>query len=325
MKPSFAFSKYRNRRLSQFEAERMVSDYLNQELDAERTKAFEIAKREFPRIHVMIESYQQGQVYTQMLKQFKPSGDLKKSILRPETFIDQALERVHFSKWPKSFKMSLEILSVASLIATVSVLIPWEQLTALKFGRSGDIVLAEINKQFDLPQEEGLPSLVVDVESGVFPDESEDEGALPTTTLANTVVSTTSSTVPVKLAAVAATQETPKPQGAAPGTTVAERRLGILFRGSIQVVNAKAATQKITQRLSDLGGRKAGEVEMGWEREKDLFYYHFTIPEDKYDQLSSLFSEFGSLRLSRERHERVMPEGIIRLIVVVEDKTRDQR
>lgn len=326
MKRPFIFSKYRGRKLSAFEAEKMVADYLNQQLDSERSQAFEMATKEFPRLNELIESYQHGQNYTLKLKQFKLSEDLKKSILRPETFIDQTLERVQFSKWPKSLKMSLEILSVAALIATVSVLIPWEQLTSLKFGRSGDIVLAEINKQFDLPQDSGLPSLVVDTESGSFPDESEDVMSSTTTTVLSAVASTTSTTLQSRpTAAVAAREAQQNQQASVVGTTVAERRLGSLFRGSIQVVNAKAAAQKITQRLSELGGRKAGEVEMGWEREKDLFYYHFTIPEDRYDQLSSIFSEFGSLRLGKERHERVMPEGIIRLIIVVEDKSRGQR
>jgi hypothetical protein len=324
MKRPFIFSKYRGRKLSAFEAENMVGDYLSQHLDPERAKAFEVARKEFPRINELIASYESGQNYSRKLRQLKPSENLKKTILRPETFIDQTLERVQFSKWPKSFKMSLEILSVAALISIVSVLIPWEQLMSLKFGRRGDIVLAEINRQFDLSRDSGLPSLIVDTGAGSFPDESEDAES-STTTVLNTVVSTTSTTAPVKPMAVAAAKDTTKPTAAATGTTVAERRLGSLFRGSIQVINAKAAAQKITQRLSELGGRKAGEVEMGWEREKDLFYYHFTIPEDRYDQLSSLFSEFGSLRLVKERHERVMPEGIIRLIIVVEDKSRAQR
>lgn len=325
MKWTFSLSKFKGRRLTQFQAEEMVSDYINGQLDPERKAAFEKAVIEFPRLRDLIESYRQGQVYAQKLAMIRPSEELKKSILRPETVIDQALERVNFSKWPKSLRMSLEILSVAAVIATVSVLIPWEQLTSLKFGRSGDIVLAEISRQFDIPQEQGLPALSASPEEDSFPDESENEELSPTTSVqvAATAITTTT-LVPLNrpVQAVAAIKPAPV---LASTTTQVERRLGSLFRGAIHVINARAASQKITQRLSELGGRKAGEVEMGWEREKDLFYYHFTIPEDKYDQLSSLFSEFGSLRLSKERHERVMPEGIIRLIIVVEDKSRGRQ
>lgn len=94
---------------------------------------------------------------------------------------------------------------------------------------------------------------------------------------------------------------------------------GFLYRGRLQVTNVEAVTPKLVEFVTNQGGRKAGQVALGWQKGQGS-YFHFTIPEAKYEELEAFFREYGTLVISKERHERVMPEGIIRLIVEVEER-----
>lgn len=94
---------------------------------------------------------------------------------------------------------------------------------------------------------------------------------------------------------------------------------GYLYRGRLEATNVEAITPKLVEYVNREGGRKAGQVPLGWQKGQGS-YFHFTIPEAKYEELENFFREYGTLVISKERHERVMPEGIIRLIVEVEEK-----
>ncbi|PIS10710.1 MAG: hypothetical protein COT73_07910 [Bdellovibrio sp. CG10_big_fil_rev_8_21_14_0_10_47_8] len=103
-------------------------------------------------------------------------------------------------------------------------------------------------------------------------------------------------------------------------TTAADsKRQGFLYRGSIEITNVQAVTPKLVDKVSELGGRKAGNVELGWSRGSGA-YFHLTIPELKYEELKAAFSQYGELKITKEKHDRVMPEGIIRIIITVEEK-----
>jgi hypothetical protein len=95
--------------------------------------------------------------------------------------------------------------------------------------------------------------------------------------------------------------------------------VGYLYRGIIQITNAKAAATKLVEKVTSLGGRKAGEVELGWSKGSGA-YFHFTMPESNYQQMTEAFKEYGQLKISKERHERIMPEGIVRVIITVDEK-----
>lgn len=98
---------------------------------------------------------------------------------------------------------------------------------------------------------------------------------------------------------------------------------GYLYRGQLKVTNVVATTPKLVEFITTLGGRKAGQVPVGWQKGQGS-YFHFTIPEAKYEELETFFREYGTLVIAKERHERIMPEGIIRLIIEVEEKNAAQ-
>ncbi|MNL61807.1 hypothetical protein D3C87_1857750 [compost metagenome] len=48
-------------------------------------------------------------------------------------------------------------------------------------------------------------------------------------------------------------------------------------------------------------------------------YFHFTLPEAKYAELEAFLATYGKARIGKEKHPRVMPDGIIRLILTVDE------
>jgi hypothetical protein len=94
---------------------------------------------------------------------------------------------------------------------------------------------------------------------------------------------------------------------------------GFLYRGELAVTNLSVVGPKITEKIKELGGRKAGGVELGWQKSPTSTYYHFTLPEAKYQELATFLGTYGKAQLNKEKHPRVMPDGIIRLIITVDE------
>jgi hypothetical protein len=74
---------------------------------------------------------------------------------------------------------------------------------------------------------------------------------------------------------------------------------------------------KIAEQIRELGGEKAGEVELGWKRGTGR-YYHFAMPETNEKQLLEKLQAYGPVRISKDPHPRVMPEGQVRFILWIE-------
>lgn len=98
------------------------------------------------------------------------------------------------------------------------------------------------------------------------------------------------------------------------------RKEGGLYRGVLVVTDINEVSSKITQRLVDLGGKKAGEVELGWKKTTKLAYYHFTLPENNVDPVKEFLEKFGHLQIQFENHPRLMPPGVKRLIIEVKER-----
>lgn len=94
---------------------------------------------------------------------------------------------------------------------------------------------------------------------------------------------------------------------------------GSILRGAIEVEAFDSAWPAIRDKIITLGGKAAGNVELGWLRRPDESYFHFTLPESNRSELETFLKTFGPVRISRERHPRVMPEGQIRIILTVKD------
>lgn len=102
------------------------------------------------------------------------------------------------------------------------------------------------------------------------------------------------------------------------GSTAKEgQRRGYVYRLFMDLKQLDQFTPAIAQKIKGLGGQKAGDVPLGWKRGEGS-YYHFTLPETQYDSLLTVLKSYGPVRISKDPHPRVMPEGEIRLILWIE-------
>lgn len=94
---------------------------------------------------------------------------------------------------------------------------------------------------------------------------------------------------------------------------------GQILRGQLEVSGFDSAWPAIRDKIITLNGKAAGNVELGWLRRPNESYFHFSLPESNYEELRSFLKTFGPVRISKERHPRVMPEGQVRIILTVKD------
>jgi hypothetical protein len=331
-KNQMPLSKKGQREISSFVAQELLYDYLTDRLDAERKAAIKEHLQNNLEVRKDLEKIGAGIKYTELMSRIQIASPIQERINQPETYLSVLLKKTNYEKWPLAVKWGIEALIVLSGFMLVLMVVPWDQ--AMKIGlstRGREVILAEVNR--DPRSETDQLRDIERKEKGSF----EDEGVK---TAANTETdprpSETPVIPPVKPVAVART-ETPKtsvpalptkpttPAAATVAAVDAETAPakrpgeGSLFRGVISVANLPATGPKIQERILELGGRKAGEVELGWKKTPTSAYFHFTMPEAKYEDLQKSLLEFGKPRVQKEKHPRVMPDGIIRLILTVEE------
>lgn len=92
---------------------------------------------------------------------------------------------------------------------------------------------------------------------------------------------------------------------------------GFVYRAYMTLSNLDDLGPKIAEHITELGGEKAGEVELGWKRGTGR-YYHFQMPEENQEKLLEKLRAYGPVRISKDPHPRIMPQGQVRFILWVE-------
>jgi hypothetical protein len=92
---------------------------------------------------------------------------------------------------------------------------------------------------------------------------------------------------------------------------------GFVYRAWLQTADVDEITPKLKAKIEELGGEKAGEHELGWKRGNST-YFHFAVPGKSEQDLTDQLKAFGRVRISKDPHPRVMPDGQIRFILWVE-------
>lgn len=328
-------SRKGERKLTPFFGRELAYDFLNGHLDPERSEAFERLAKAEPDVQEELERIRAGLAYARSLAETQVSADLLAEVNEPETYLSVLLKKTNFDVWPQGVKWALEAGVVLSFFLLALVVVPWGPLLQWGLHSANEaMILAEIARK---PGPEA--SRLADVEKGergAFEDEG--TGAPPATEPATSApvpsAAVASSGAPQAPAPATPTVVTPpkapaaSPQPAAAVAAVeAEGKNkkpgeGVLYRGRLSVTNSPVIGPKVRDQIMAMGGRKAGEVDLGWERSAGVYYFHFTIPEARLEELRAFFGESGQLQLSSEKHPRVMPDGIIRLIVTVEEAKR---
>lgn len=326
MSEDIQFSKKGQRKVSSFIGQELLYDFMTGNLDSERRKAVEEYIDQNKEVQGDIQKIQHGMNYLEVLEQTKVSEALVEKIKQPTSYLDNLLLKMKFDDWSPGFKLGVEASVVAIGITVIAVVLPWKKMLDFRVD-SSDIILSEITKKFDSknPAEKEITAKsdeLIDKEKAdiSFPDE--ESGAAATAgagaVIAASSTTTTSTTLKSAPAVAVVNNTTTTTMAANPAGET--KRVGYLFRGTVAITNAKAAASKLVEKVTSLGGRKAGNVELGWSKDNEGAYFHFTMPESNYQQMTEAFQEYGQLKIAKERHDRVMPEGIVRVIITVDEK-----
>ncbi|WP_413943798.1 zf-HC2 domain-containing protein [Bdellovibrio sp. HCB-162] len=312
-------SKKGKREISPFIGHELLYDYLSGSLDKERRAAVEDHVKFSRDAQLDLTKIQNGQTYAERLADTVVSQPIIAQISAPSSYLSVLMQKSNFDKWPQGLKWGLEALVVVVAIVTLLTVTPWQKVMQLGVGTgSKEVVLAEVSKNTSSetpPVVEEKPEFIDEGVSKETPKEHGKEAAK------ETAVAKTEAPKPSPTATTAATTASvpKKEEKPAAETAPAAASGGFLYRGEIAVTNIDVIGPKITEKINELGGRKAGSVELGWKKTPGSMYYHFTIPEAKYQDLLTFLGTYGKPKIGKEKHPRVMPDGIVRMIITVDE------
>nr|BFD58074.1 hypothetical protein CKG001_01810 [Bdellovibrio sp. CKG001]BFD61501.1 hypothetical protein BdHM001_01820 [Bdellovibrio sp. HM001]BFD65234.1 hypothetical protein HAGR004_02560 [Bdellovibrio sp. HAGR004] len=307
-------SKKNKREMSPFIGHELLYDFLTDSLDPERRAAVADHVKFSRDAQLDLNKIENGQKYAELLADTRVSEPIIEQINAPSSYLTVLMQKSNFDKWPQGLKWGLEALVVVGVIVTLLSVTPWQKVMQLgSMMGSKEVILAEVSK---------TETKTVVEEKPEFVDEGVKEAPSPA------VVAKSPEKVPTAAELKASPSATPAPTAVAKApekatdVPAASGGGGYLYRGEISATNIETIGPKFSDKIIELGGRKAGSVELGWKKTPTSMYYHFTIPEAKYQDLMNFMSAYGKPKFSKEKHPRVMPDGIIRLIFTLDESKK---
>jgi hypothetical protein len=353
------FSIKGRRDLSLFCGKSLIYDYISKKLDHERVQSMERTLKNSEELQKEASQTNLGIYYTDCLSKTKVGPEVFEKIKIPDSYFEVLLQKTQFENWPQSLKWGLEALFVSLSITIIAMVIPWERALKLNFKTDkSSVIIAELTKDNEINNknlnETTKEAAQVDKEN-LFQDEgivkatppaskiAKVESPAPNKELVKNQPNAQSQSNPLvkvaenpKVAPEAPLQEASSPSSKKPTEALAVKAVtvssatdstsdsgkktgqGFLYRGTLTASNAVVITPKLIAKMDSMGARKAGEVNLGWKK-GNSFYFHFTIPESKFAELEKSMGEYGALSLQKEKHPRVMPDGIVRIIILVNE------
>lgn len=92
---------------------------------------------------------------------------------------------------------------------------------------------------------------------------------------------------------------------------------GYVIRAELKTKDLDLVTQSFLIDLNKLSPKKAGEVELGWEKAQNIRYFHFTVGTQHELLIKDLMTKFGKLKWSKDPHPRKMPKETVRFIIQI--------
>tara|TARA_B110001454_G_scaffold218991_1_gene249074 strand:+ start:119361 stop:120392 length:1032 start_codon:yes stop_codon:yes gene_type:complete len=329
--------KNKSREMSDFVANHLLFEYARNTLDSERKKSVEKALESAPELQNEFIKLINGIQYCEKLSETLINDAAVKQIELQSSQVNFIVNRLRWHQWPLGFRWLVEAGVVALLLVIVLNVLPLNRLIHLNDGSDSQTIVAEVNRK-------KKPDLGETPEANVEkPDFTDEEVKQPTTVAAKDKTQSVKTNDPklvtpsVETKPVAVKQPEPPPVAipkpmtqpvaavSSPETEKPAKSTGWIYRGQFLVTNAEAVSPKIKDKIKELGGQKAGEVEIGWLKTPNVYYFHFTVPEAKLGELEALLKDYSTGKIVKEAHPRVMPDGIIRMLFTVEEKAADAK
>lgn len=324
------------RKLSNFIAQELLYDYMRGALSADRQTAMKESLQSSPDLQYELRSMSDAEKYAQELSKTKISPIYLEELsqIRPGTEV--FLDKLRWKNWPDFMRWATEALLISIVVAVAAMFVPWASFN-FEFPKStSNVMLAEIKEAPSGQDASPTPSVTVPPEDSTSTTPVAVSASAPVTaSVAATAPEPTpvsARTEPMEDEAVTEPEsELKAAQTIASGTSTAEAKKvatpkGLLYRVMMSIESDDEITQSIRDKIVELGGEKAGQVELGWKKKNpDGSYYHFTLPENNYQELITTLGVYGPVRIYKNPHDRVMPEGQIRIILWVEEKSQDEQ
>lgn len=329
--------KFKKLEVSPFFGQNLLYEYSLDILDDERRAAVEDCLNTDKNTQTEFIQISNGLQYVELLSEVVVSDKIIEQIVNRNTQLNKILNKIKFHQWPLTLKWGIEATVVALAMALTLNILPWSKIVHLTTDtKDQDFIVAQIDKKkkdqyaVDLKPNENKPDFV-DEE---VKENNKTPTPVPTATVAVNAANITKPSVatgstlkpmpvpspkPSATTAVVAIAQPVKSEVAKP-VEAAKPTTGYLYRGQLLITNIEMSAPKITQKIAEFGGRKAGEVEIGWKKTSQVYYYHFTIPEAKLGDLENFLKLYSDGKLKKETHPRIMPDGIVRIIFTVEEK-----
>lgn len=338
------------RKLTPFLAREMLYDYATDQLDPARKAAIDEYLESDKESRTVLDGIRRSLDYASQLSETSIEPSVLQALKESENAISLGKRYSSWSAWPETLRWSLVAILVSTSVAGTVAIVPWHKF---KFERAAPANSIEI-AQIPVPTSDQLRDMNEGQEPGAAAGEA-DEGSgddipdLPPSQQGK-AAQVAKNDSPVEGSgddehdhshATSPTQPAPKKpvqvvQAAAPVVSPptsevageedrsadrADKRAGkpkgFVYRAFMTLGELETIGPKIAEQIKELGGEKAGEVELGWKRGTGR-YYHFTMPDSSEKQLLEKLQAYGPVRISKDPHPRVMPDGQVRFILWIE-------
>ncbi len=309
----------KRRKLSPFLCREMLYEYEIGLLDPERQSAVEEFMQADADCREELESLRAAFGYAEQLGQTEVRLDIVAHLREAENAVSLSKKYASWRNWPETLRWASVALMVSVVVAAFVAAVPWNQLQ--KFGpvqQTTVLKLADLTGAVEDDSEAEPESEVAEDDQGSGDWEVDAEGSPVQVAEASEGRSQPQSEpdatpvpspTPVTMAVAATPTPVPTPKEAKPK--------GFVYRAFMNLGNLEEIGPKIAEHIVELGGAKAGEVELGWKRGAGR-YYHFSLPEENEEKLLEKLRAYGPVRMSKDPHPRVMPPGQVRFILWIE-------
>ncbi len=318
-KTKIKLKKFKKREISPFFGQNFLYEYLQNLLDEERKKAVEEVIHSDKNTQSDFMKMTNGLQYVELLSEVVISDKIVDQTVNRNTSFHKILNKIKFDRWPLSIKWTLEaLIIILAMVITLNVF-PWGKIVHLASeDQNKDMIITKIDRKKKELLNAGSERSLKEVVNAK--PEFIDEGIKLDSKKVSLVKIPFSVKNSIEIKSNEPNQEKPVVQNST-DISNAKTTGGFLYRGQLQVTNVEMIAPKISDKIFELGGRKAGEVEIGWKKSNQTFYYHFTLPKSKLPELESLLKIYSELKLKKEPHARVMPDGILRIIFTIDEKS----
>jgi hypothetical protein len=284
-----------------------------EKLDPERQKAVEEALKAHPELEGDLESLKKGLTYTNSLQKVDVSEPLYNAVAVELTAFQKLARITGWVRWPAPVRFGIAAVLVALVAAQTYSWISWRfENDTLEI----DYTLAKATRENRLveksssEEEKGLTSETVGGAEKSEPQDPPGEVAVTQPREARENPTPVPEVTETDTKSLPAPKPTPEPEPQ-------KKPEGFVYRAFMFSDRVDDITEEIAAQIKNFGGQKAGEVPLGWRR-KDGSYFHFTVPEEKYPQVTDFLATYGKVKIVKDPHPRIMAEGTIRFIFWLE-------